>query len=55
MTFLSEKLFSKMLKKHDKFSLHPVIDKKQTFSALEIVESWSKGMWLVSYVTVLAY
>ena len=26
------------------------IHKKQTFSAFDVVESWSKEMWLVSYV-----
>ena len=27
--------------------------KKQKFSAFDIVESWSKEMWLVSYVTCI--
>ena len=29
------------------------IHKKQKFSAFNIVESWSKEMWLVSYVTCI--
>ena len=27
--------------------------KKQKFSAFDIVESWNKKMWLVSYVTFI--
>ena len=30
---------------------HDKIHKKQKFSALDIVESWSKEMLLISYVT----
>ena len=36
LTFLSEKLFSKMLKKH-KFSLHPVIDKNKHLVHLKLL------------------